>query len=159
MQFRAEEYYQASLERMRQARKIYRDGAAYALAVYCGGLAVESLLRAFRWKRDASFEGRHDLSELLKASGLFKIDEDYKHRRGVSAAGGERAEMELRAAMQEVVMLWHNNLRFASEASLKAYLRRTGRLRRGKADAVKKNALDFLNAAQTVVDRGVALWT
>jgi hypothetical protein len=49
MQFRAEQFYQASLERMKQARKIYQDGEAFALAMYCGGLAVESLLRAFHW--------------------------------------------------------------------------------------------------------------
>ena len=49
MQFRAEQYYRVSLERMRQARKIYDDASGYALAMYCGGLAVESLLRAFRW--------------------------------------------------------------------------------------------------------------
>ncbi|MGH7192990.1 MAG: hypothetical protein ACREJM_05565 [Candidatus Saccharimonadales bacterium] len=57
------------MERMTQARRIYRDQAAYALAMYCGGLAVESMLRAFRWAEDPSFEGRHDLSELLKQAG------------------------------------------------------------------------------------------
>src|SRR5436305_942694 len=67
MQFRAQEYYQVSLERMRQARATYREGAAFALAMYCGGLAVECLLRAFRWSEDATFEGRHVLAELLEA--------------------------------------------------------------------------------------------
>ena len=57
MQFRAEQYYRASLERMKQAHKIYKDGEAFALAMYCGGLAVESLLRAFRWSKETGFEG------------------------------------------------------------------------------------------------------
>jgi hypothetical protein len=54
MQFRAEQYFQASLERMEQALRIYRDGKSFALAMYCGGLAVECLLRAFRWTEDTS---------------------------------------------------------------------------------------------------------
>ncbi len=60
--------------------------------------------------------------------------------------------------MSEIIVLWHNNLRFASEASLKAFLNKIGRLQGVKGDPLKKNALDLLNAAQTVIDRGVALW-
>ena len=159
MQFRAEQYYQASLERMEQARKICFEGGAFALAVYCGGLAVESLLRAFRWTEDTSFEGRHDLSELLKASGLLKIDDDYMRRRGASEEGIRDSGVKLRGAMNEIIVLWHNNMRFASEASLKAFLNKIGRLRRVRGDPLKKNAVEFLNAAQTVINRGVTLWT
>jgi hypothetical protein len=48
MQFRSEEYFRAGAERMRQARIIHQAGESYALAIYCGGLAVECTLRAFR---------------------------------------------------------------------------------------------------------------
>jgi HEPN domain-containing protein len=48
MQFNAQEYYQVGLERMVQARRLYGDEGNYALAMYCSGLAVECLLRAFR---------------------------------------------------------------------------------------------------------------
>src|SRR2546423_10352766 len=121
MQFRAEQYYRVSLERMEQARKIYQDGTAFSLAMYCGGLAVESLLRAFRWTEDTSFEGRHDLSELLKASRLLRIDDEYMRRKGASEEDIRRSGVVLRGALNEVIILWHNNLRFASEASLKAF--------------------------------------
>src|SRR5256885_6324777 len=126
MQFRAEQYYQVSLERMQQARRIYEDGAAFALAMYCGGLAVESLLRAFRWTEDTSFEGRHDLSDLLKASRLLRIDDEYMRRKGASEEAIQRSGVALRGAMNEVIILWHNNLRFACEASLKAFLKKLG---------------------------------
>ncbi len=159
MQFTANQYYQASLERMRQARAIYHQDASYALAMYCGGLAVESLRRAFRWTEDTSFEGRHDLNDLLKASRLLAIDEEYMRRRGESPESIHSAVSNLREMIYEVVLLWHNNLRFASEASLKSSLNSMGRLRRVKGDPLKKNALDLLNAAQFVIDRGVALWT
>lgn len=158
MQFRAEQYYQASLERMGQARKIYREGSSFALAMYCGGLAVECLLRAFRWTKDTTFEGRHDLSELLRTSRLLNIDEVYMRQRRASEEEIRASGLIIRGAMDEIVFLWHNNLRFASEASIKTYLAGLGRLRKVRGDPLKKNALDLLNAAQTVLDRGVILW-
>jgi hypothetical protein len=159
MQFRADQYYRAGLERMEQAHRIYRDGTGDALAIYCGGLAVDSLLRAFRWTEDARFEGRHDLAELLKASRLLSIDEDYLRRKRASAAAIHRSSLELREALNEVIILWHNNLRFASEASLKAFLKQLGRLQGRRGDPLKKNAQDLLHAAPTVMNRGVVLWT
>ena len=159
MIFRAEEYYRAGIERMRQARGIYHAGEGFALAIYCGGLAVECILRAFRWAKDQSFEGRHDLGDLLKASALLRINDEHMRRKGISEEEIADYDLRLRAAMNEVVRLWHNNLRYASEASLRAFLKRLDRLRGIKGDALKKNALVFLEGAQTVVDRGVALWT
>jgi hypothetical protein len=55
MQFRDEEYYQAAIERMRQAREIHSSKESYALAMYCSGLAVECMFRAFPWQKDPSF--------------------------------------------------------------------------------------------------------
>jgi HEPN domain-containing protein len=159
MQFRGKEYFRAATERMRQARRLFKTGDSYALAMYCGGLAVECILRAFRWEKDKAFEGRHDLQDLLKASALLQINEEEMRRHRVpETAITEYAEV-LRTAMNVVVLLWHNNLRFASEDSLKAFLNRLNRPQGIRGDGLKKNAADLLNAAQTVVDRGGALWT
>lgn len=159
MQFRAEEYYQAAQERMLQAVKVYREERSYALAMYCGGLAVECLLRAFRWTNNPTFDGRHDLSDLLKASRLLQIADDEILQKPKQEERIRDANLKLRVAMQEVVMLWHNSLRFSSEARLKSFLKSLDRLRGIKGDPLKKNALDLIEAAQTVVDRGVLLWT
>mgnify|MGYP001596327315 CR=1 FL=1 len=43
--------------------------------------------------------------------------------------------------------------------ALAMYVSGLGRLQGIKGDALKKNSSDLLNAAQTVVDRGVVLWT
>jgi hypothetical protein len=138
---------------------MYSAGESYALAMYCGGLAVECLLRAFRWDKDLSFEGRHDLGDLLKASALLRINDEHMRRKGIPEDEIFEYALALRAVMNEVMALWHNNLRSAAEASLRAFLNRIDRLQGIKGDALKKNASDLLNAAQTVVDRGVALWT
>ena len=47
----ADQYYQAGVQRMEQAWEIYHCGNAYALAMYCGGLAVECLLSRFGGQR------------------------------------------------------------------------------------------------------------
>ncbi len=159
MQFEAKEYYQASLERMKEARKIYTGGSSYALAMYCGGLAVECLLRAFRWKKDKTFEGRHDLGDLFKASRFLKIDDEYLRDKGASDEAIRKSGATLHATINLVGILWHNSLRFASEAKLKKHLHQLDRLKGIKKDPLKKNALDLLNHAQTLIDRGVVLWT
>ena len=158
MQFNAEQYYRAALDRMRQARRLYESGDSYAPAMYFAGLAVESLLRAFRWKKDSSFEGRHDLFVLVEASGLFKIDDEHMRSLGVSEEEIGRAGREVRKAMQEVAGLWHNNLRFASEAALKLHLVKIRRVQGIKGDPLKKNTQDIIEAAQTIMDRGAILW-
>ncbi len=159
MQFRAAEYYQASLERMQQARNIHLSGNQYALAMYCAGLAVESMLRAFRWVEDSTFEGRHDLNDLLKASGLLKVDDEFMRRQGYDDENILTWSRRLRGAMNDVVILWHNNLRFASERSLKAHLNRLDRLQGIRGNPLKKNSQDLIDAATLIVDRGAVLWT
>jgi hypothetical protein len=159
MQFTGEEYYRAATERMRQAREIHDSAKNYALAMYCGGLAVECILRAYRWRKDPSFEGRHDLKELFDASGFLRTSEERARKKRMPAEEIERSATAIRQAMGEVAALWHNNLRFASEDSLRAHLRRIGRLRGIRGDALKKNSADLLNAAQTIVSEGVRSWT
>ncbi|HEX4131647.1 MAG TPA: hypothetical protein VHZ24_16535 [Pirellulales bacterium] len=157
MQFNAEEYYQVSLERIKQAESLYREERSYSLAMYCAGLSVETLLRAFRWTEDPSFEGRHDLNDLLKASRILKIDYDYLERKGLSDAEVRAASLGLRTAVNEVIVLWHNNLRFSSEKRLKAFLKRIDRLQ-GRGDPLKRNSLQLITAAQVVINRGMTLW-
>jgi hypothetical protein len=159
MRFTGEEYFRAGIERMRQAREIHGSNENYALAMYCSGLAVECVLRAFRWNKDRSFEGRHDLEDLLAAGDLLRIHDDRARRQGFSDEEITGSTNELRGAVSEIAVVWHNNLRFASEASLCAFLNRIGRLNGIRGDALKKNSLDLLNSAQIIVNKGVTLWT
>lgn len=109
MNFTGEEYFRAAIDRMRQAREIHDNGKGYALAMYCSGLAVECMLRAFRWQEDPSFEGRHDLRDLFKASRLLRIDEDQARSQGTSEEEITQSATKLRAAISEIAILWHNN--------------------------------------------------
>ena len=67
MDFTADHYFEASLERVNQAQRLFREGdGSFALAMYASGLAVECLLRAYMLKRKPTFESRHDLFLLFK---------------------------------------------------------------------------------------------
>jgi len=144
---------------MKQARSLLAGGESFALSIYCGGLAVESLLRAFRWVEDDSFEGRHDLNDLLKASQLLRIDDEYLRGRRASEEEVRQSNLIIRGALIEVASRWHNNLRFASEATMVAYLKQTGNTQGVRGNPLKKNAQVLIEASQIIVSRGEILWT
>jgi HEPN domain-containing protein/stress-induced morphogen len=153
MEFRDKEYFQAAAERMRQARFLYSEGRSYALAMYCAGLAVECMLRAYRWRKETSFEGRHALLKLLKDSGLLSISDRAMREKGYNELEVMGVSAGLRAAVSDVATLWTNNLRFASEARLKAFIVSINRHLGKKGDPCKASALDLVNAAQKIVEK------
>jgi HEPN domain-containing protein len=158
--FRPEHYFRAALERMRQAQFLYQDGDSFALAMYIAGLAVECMLRAFKGKRDPTFDEKHDLRRLFTASGLLYLDPADFERRGLSQAEIKEYAHELRAGVTEIYLLWSNDYRYAAEERLRAHLKKIGELRRGiKGDLLKANARRLLTAAERFINRGARLWT
>jgi hypothetical protein len=160
IRFRPEHYFQAGQERMRQARMLYDEGNSYALSMYIAGVAVESLLRTFKLLRDATFDEKHDLNRLFKASGILDVDTSALQSHGLSEAEAVSYEREIKAAIAEVYRLWRNELRFTSEDRMLAHLKAC-QLDRGakrKGGALKANALALLKAAQLIHDRGVVQW-
>ena len=86
MNLTADDYRWAALDRIRAAEVLHAAGK-YGSAIYLAGVAVESMLRAYRVRVDPEFDARHDLRQLLTASGL----ENYvpeKRRAEVGAALG-----------------------------------------------------------------------
>src|SRR5436190_19593460 len=83
---RPEHYYKVSLERRRQAWSLYREeeGASFALAMYVAGVAVESMLRAFKLFYEPTFDEKHDLMKLFKASRMLSIDPELLGSKGLS---------------------------------------------------------------------------
>src|SRR5580700_10106509 len=76
MDFPPEHYFQTATQRLRQAHHLHDEGSSFALAIYVGGVAVECLLRAFKGRRDPTFDERHDLLRLFAASGMLRVDRD-----------------------------------------------------------------------------------
>jgi HEPN domain len=159
MDFTADHYFQASVERIRQAHRLYREGKGYyALAMYAAGLAVECLLRAYVVKRKREFESRHDLLLLFKESGILNVDPAKIKARGLTDEQIEEHQQALWSSVNVVFIVWRNNYRFASEARLLAHLKKMKLYQGKKGDLLKAKAHDLLKAAQEFIDKGVFQW-
>jgi HEPN domain-containing protein len=108
MSFNSLDYLSAAKEHVDGAGKLY-NMQCYVLAHYVAGLAVECLLRAYRFRVDSNFDERHDLRALLKASRLADI---------VSNTDRPR----INAALGDVVSRWQNDHRYRSKESLRRFL-------------------------------------
>lgn len=159
MDFTADHYFRASVERMSQAQYLYREGEGYyALAMYTAGLAVECLLRAYMVKRKREFESRHDLLLLFKESGILGVDPDRLKAKGLSDEQIREHQKALWSSVNAVIILWRNNYRVASEARLLAHLKKMKLYQGTRGSVLKAKAYDLLKAAQGFLDNGVLQW-
>jgi len=155
-----EHYFRAGTERMRQAWVLYREegGESFSLAMYAAGVAVECMLRAFKMLHDPTFDEKHDLLKLFKASRMFSIDPDRLRAKGVSDHEADEHFLRTQRAVSEVYVLWSNDYRYASEDRLRVWLK-LNRLDRGvRGDFLKERARQLLSASQVLLDRGVVQW-
>src|SRR4051812_31216415 len=103
MDFTADHYFRAGMERMSQAQHLYREGeGSYALAMYAAGLAVECLLRGYMMKRKRDFESRHDLLLSFKESGILNVDPDQLRVKGLTDDQIEENQKVLWSSVNEV---------------------------------------------------------
>lgn len=159
MDFTADHYFRASVERMSQTHHLYRQGeGSYALAMYSAGLAVECLLRAYMVRRRREFESRHDLLLLFKESGILDVDVDELKEKGLTEEQIQTHQKGLWSSVNTVFLLWRNNYRFASEARLLAHLKKMKLYQGVKGSLLKAKAYDLLKAAQSFIDKGVLQW-
>jgi len=158
MEFPPEHYFQTATQRIRQAQYLYREGSSYALAIYVGGVAVECLLRAFKGRRDPTFDEKHHLLRLFAASGMLRIDRDKLLAKGWTDAQIDEHLHTLKVAVNEIFRLWANNYRFASEERLRSHLKQITSHQRIQGDYLKEQARQFLNSAQKFIDKGVVQW-
>jgi hypothetical protein len=157
--FRPEHYYRAALERMAQSVSLYTRDESYSLCMYVAGLAVECLLRAFRLLHDPTFDEGHDIQRLYKASGIHRVNRASLAFRGFTEEEIDDYLWNIRSAVNDVALLWANDYRFASEERLRTHLKKNVELRRGvRGEILKACALRLVNAAQTIVNKGSALW-
>ncbi len=158
MDFTSEHYYEASLQRIRQAKELYRTNGNYALTMYVAGVAVESMLRAFMLRKSTEFVSRHDVQWLLDESGMLEAGVAILKRRGLSSDEIIDHQRTIQQAIKTVSLLWANDYRYASEARLLTHLKRRKLYRKATGDQLKANALHLINAAGSFVANGTVQW-
>jgi HEPN domain-containing protein len=144
MSFSADAYMAAAQERLADAERLYAL-RRYALSHYAAGLAVECLLRGYRYRIDPEFDSRHSLSLLFDSCGLNRV---------MSSSGLFR----MRVLLSEIIRRWSNDLRFLSGRELRQRLKRA-RLDRGvKGDFVKESSRRILGDARGFLALGMDQW-
>ena len=156
MQFVADQYFRAGLERIEDARVLYLHER---FVLSASGLAVECLLRAFYWRKNPEFDARHDLLRLFKESGIAAAETARLQKRSIVDDVARKVLIELFAARDTVVRLWSNDYRFAAEAEIRSRLRALGERQNKRGNQVKPSALALYNAAKHLIDKGTVLWT
>lgn len=138
----AEMYLAAAQDHAPAALEMH-DAGRYVLAHYLAGLAVECVLRAYRYRITPGFSGRHDLEALYEAAQF-------------SDVVPEESRPEIEAALIEVARRWSNSHRYRSECALGDYLRQGGFGRKGKF--IKESSRRIVNAALILVNQEVLRW-
>jgi hypothetical protein len=165
MEIGAAEYYEAGLERFKQARDLYRQDSKddrsvnhHALAYYAAGLAVECLLRAFTTRVSREFEGRHNLERLFQQSGILDLDASSLQLSRFSAGELGEAKRDFGGAVGHVNRVWNNTFRYASSARIRSHLVELGLHHGIKGDILKENLRRLLDSTQRIFDRGIRIW-
>ncbi|HTU90755.1 MAG TPA: hypothetical protein VMF69_11820 [Gemmataceae bacterium] len=173
MDFEPRDYYEVAQERLSQAELLFDlpserrgnfQGDPYALVVYLSGVAVESMLRAYRLKVDRRFDSRHDLARWFVASKLDNRLEEHLNRQQKAPQEIDSRIMELRSAVGEVSDVWRNDHRFASEKLIardfweRKIIPRKGSKGR-KPQVLRSMVRMLLKNARVVINAGVEAWT
>ena len=145
----SEDYRDGALGRIGDARVLW-DEERWAGTIYLAGRAVEGLLRSLLWRVTHEQEIGHDLRQLLtKARSLGVVTSEDQTR--------------ILDSINEIAVIWHNDLRFVGGDWLVRRLKKLGRLSkigdmRVKGDPLKANARSVLEACETVMARGDLVW-
>ena len=138
------------MERLREARILY-DFQCWTGSVYLAGRAVEAVLRGLLRIKGRAHEAGRDLLEMLKQTPLPDLD----------MTGSDKGET-IFAAMNELAVVWRNDLRFTGDRRFRRLLNASGRLRRigkmqVKGNPLKANAKSVLEASERVLAIGAPL--
>lgn len=139
-----DDYRQGALSRLEDAQAL-EERRRWVGAVYLAGRAVESILRGLLAAKSKEQQIGHDLRFLVKRV----------RRAGMLSASEEAI---LSDSLNEVAVVWHNNLRFAGTQKFLRRLKLAKRDRGIKGDAVEYNARRVIQASEMIVARGDLAW-
>ncbi|ETR73615.1 MAG: hypothetical protein OMM_06831 [Candidatus Magnetoglobus multicellularis str. Araruama] len=104
--FTANDYYSASKSRLQDLEYLRGSEANNIFALYCSGVLIECMLRAYILTYTKEFDSKHDLEKLYIKSQLgSQLTEDEKGK--------------LSASIKIANKIWSNDLRYCSEKRLK----------------------------------------
>lgn len=144
----AEDYRNGARRNLEDALHL-REKNRWVGCVYLSGRAVECILRCLHCLESLQLDTGHDLGALLKRVREFGMLTDHDEK--------------LVNDVNNVAVVWDNNLRYAGEQWFDrrlARLKPNRRIRgmRIKGDPQKANALSILRSSEAIIDRGEIIW-
>ena len=103
------DYFSASLSRHADLKHLRLNKDSLIFSVYCAGVSIECMFRAYISKYTKEFDTKHDLEKLYAKSLLgsqFDIEE----------------KEQLTIAVKRANKIWSNNLRYTSEKRMKGLI-------------------------------------
>ena len=146
--FTHSDYFSASLSHYADLQHLRLDAKSVIFSVYCAGVSIECMFRAYITKYTKEFDEKHDLEKLYIKSLLgskFNIKE----------------KEELAIAVKRVKDIWSNNLRYTSEKRMKRIIAHKN-AKVGFKDVNKymeRYYSDIFNATKLIIQKGQEKWT
>lgn len=145
-----DDYREGALRRLEDAWRLF-DSQQWEGAAYLAGRAAQAMLRSFLARGQRTLELGHDLRDHLK-----KV-------RACAVLVAAEDDESLADAINELAILWRNDLRFTGVRRFRQLLVRAGRVSRLRGRPIvgepeRPNARALLDAAQTVVTKGKSAW-
>ncbi len=139
------DYYDAALLRIEDLKHLRTNQKTVIFSLYCAGVAVECMLRAYII---GEFDAKHDLEKLYEKSQLATLLEI-------------KEKQKLSIAIKKINKIWDNNLRYTSEKRIKRLIGHEI-VRSGCKDINKyldKYYSDIFDAADFIIKIGENKWT
>jgi hypothetical protein len=132
--FTSNDYFSAAISRQSDVDVLKSDDNSIIFAIYCAGVAIECMLRAYILLHSKEFDSKHNLKHLYIKSRLSELlDESEKEK-----------VTELIATADKI---WHNDLRYFSD---KRYKRLKGH-EIAKVKRPPKNIIKYIRNAESKI--------
>jgi hypothetical protein len=142
------DYFDAAICRSEDLEHLQTDQKRMIFSLYCAGVSIECMLRAYITKNTSEFDAKHDLIKLYDKSKIALIL-------------NEAEKEEITAALKSANKIWNNNLRYTSEKRMKRIIAHQG-VKAKITDINKylnKNYSDIFEAQKIIIQIGKEKWS
>jgi hypothetical protein len=144
------DYYSASLTRQADLLHLRTNPQSIIFSVYCAGVSIECMFRAYITKYTKEFDSKHDLEKLYEKSQIANLLD-------------EKEKENITAAVKNANRVWSNDLRNVSEVRMKRKISHEFVKKgfKGK-DIIKLISIyhsDIFSATDLIIKTGQSKWT
>lgn len=142
------DYYDAAICRAEDLVHLQYDQKRMIFSLYCAGVSIECMFRAYITKNTSDFDSKHDLERLYDKSKMALL-----------LTADEKEEMTI--AVKVANKIWNNNLRYTSEKRMKRII--AHQIVKAKIKDINKylnkHYSDIFEAHETIIKIGKQKWS